>query len=601
MATKTDMQAPFTKKRQKTALSYRSVPSWLVGSAFASSLVFAGLCVFQLLPMVLPDARIAPPEFSPLSTSHNTAGDFSSRSNEFLQNLTDWIRSRTSVATDQQINATMAEYNRRLWAENWRKNGEAPPLGPILPGATNANASRNHLAVPALLTLEAQIESLNRQHLTPIFFFAGLSVLSAFLALRLRDRRLIVNADGLQFPTGMLPELDWRRRRKWRDLSAIGLSGQGTESAPRTIQIYFGSGGKAQLLTGRLTPKDLEQFFLALDEHAPQVTRSPDLVAFRHELFNSSRDPSYTQLWEDELNSHFASTNFVALSPNATLQNGKIKIAMHLSSGGLSAVYLAERNKGMAVVKESVVPPGTSAANRDKAREMFLREAKMLMQLSHPKIAKVIDHFQENERDYLLLEYIPGITLREYIRRHGPQDEARVVEWSRQVAGILKYLHEQNPPVIHRDLTPDNLMLTPDGDIVLIDFGAANLFLGSATGTIIGKQFYISPEQFRGKAVPASDIYSLGGTMFYLLTGQDPEALSVAHPKLAIERISPEMDSLVARCTELNESNRFASAAKLLETLREFANASSVAAMSPDGLSEEAVILSTKQREKQRR
>lgn len=240
---------------------------------------------------------------------------------------------------------------------------------------------------------------------------------------------------------------------------------------------------------------------------------------------------------------------------------------MHMSSGGLSAVYLAESAKGMVVIKESVVPAGSSAANQEKARDMFKREASMLMKLSHPQIARVMDHFQENDRDYLLLEYVPGITLREYVRRHGPQSEERVSTWAAQIAKILVYLHGQDPPVIHRDLTPDNLMITPSGEIVLIDFGAANQFLGTATGTIVGKQFYISPEQFRGKAVPASDIYSLGGTLHFLLTGKEPEALSISHPKALCPTVSDSMDELIASCTVLTPDARIATAEEFLQKL----------------------------------
>ncbi len=104
-------------------------------------------------------------------------------------------------------------------------------------------------------------------------------------------------------------------------------------------------------------------------------------------------------------------------------------------------------------------------------------------------------------------------------------------------------------PVIHRDLTPDNIVVKDDGTLVVIDFGAANEFIGNSTGTFVGKQCYISPEQFRGKAVPQSDIYALGCTLHYLLTGSDPQALSVAHPHSLNEIVSPEVDALVAECT----------------------------------------------------
>lgn len=396
------------------------------------------------------------------------------------------------------------------------------------------------------------------------YFYVMAGALLLF-ALRLRERQLSFSRAHITFPSTLLPELNWRRKREWKDLSALTI-----EEGKRGIELVliFASGGKAKLQVSKLNGNALEKLFIALDELAPHAARSPEMVAFRHKLFSSSTNPetsSYTRLWEEELQAHYSSTNFVTLSPGSTLQEGKIKVAMHLSSGGLSAVYLAEQFKRMVVVKESVLPVGE--ANSAKARELFQREARVLMSLEHPKIAKVLDHFHENGRDYLLLEYIPGITLREYIRRHGPESESKIKSWAKEIAQLLKYLHEQSPPVIHRDLTPDNLMITPSGELVLIDFGAANQLIGTATGTIVGKQYYISPEQFRGKAVPASDIYSLGGTLHFLLTGTEPEALSCSFPKQVVSTISDSMNDLIADCTRIELSRRICSVDHLLDRL----------------------------------
>src|SRR5262249_22800632 len=163
-----------------------------------------------------------------------------------------------------------------------------------------------------------------------------------------------------------------------------------------------------------------------------------------------------------------------------------------------------------------------------KAHELFNREAQLLSKLNHPQIVKVLDHFVENGRSYQLLEYLNGQDLRQHVRQNGVRREDEVLAWGIQMAEILKYLHEQDPPIVHRDVTPDNFVLRQDGSIVLIDFGAANEFVGNATGTLVGKQAFISPEQFRGKSVTASDIYALGGTLHFLLTGEDPEALSTS-------------------------------------------------------------------------
>src|SRR5690606_21682536 len=135
----------------------------------------------------------------------------------------------------------------------------------------------------------------------------------------------------------------------------------------------------------------------------------------------------------------------------------------------------------------AVVPANANDAARSKAEELFEREAKFLISLSHEQIAKVHDHFKEDGRSYLLMDYIRGQDLRQLVKQNGKQDSLTVMKWGEQIAQILSYLHSQEPPVVHRDLTPDNLVLSSDNKVFLIDFGAANEFVGTATGTLVGK------------------------------------------------------------------------------------------------------------------
>ncbi|MBP9091891.1 serine/threonine protein kinase [bacterium] len=274
---------------------------------------------------------------------------------------------------------------------------------------------------------------------------------------------------------------------------------------------------------------------------------------------------SHTELWEDELKRRFRAAAFMPLEPGVIMRNGSLTVLRQLALGGLSAVYLGQlENNSLVVLKESVVPDDAKAELKDKAREMFAREASLLIKLQHPNIVPVLDYFVENNRSYLLLDYISGQDLRQYVKQSGRVREGLVLQWAHQIAVIIDYLHKQEPPVIHRDLTPDNLVLRPDGTIVAIDFGAANEFIGNATGTFVGKQSYIAPEQFRGKACLQSDIYAFGGTLYYLLTGEDPEALSQSEPAERIE-LSSQLNDLVKSCTDLEVETRISSAAEIID------------------------------------
>jgi serine/threonine-protein kinase len=223
------------------------------------------------------------------------------------------------------------------------------------------------------------------------------------------------------------------------------------------------------------------------------------------------------------------------------------------------------------VLKEAVIPESGAENIKEKAREMFDREAKLLMKLDHPGIVKVLDCFTEGERNYLLLEYINGTDLRQLVRQNGTPKESDVLEWAIQIANALKYLHEREHPIIHRDLTPDNIVLRNDGQVLIVDFGAANEFIGNATGTFVGKHSFIAPEQLRGKATVHSDIYAFGCTLHFLLTGVEPEALSPSNPLELKETVSEELAELVQSCTQLESSDRYQSVAQLIPVLRRLA------------------------------
>lgn len=371
------------------------------------------------------------------------------------------------------------------------------------------------------------------------------------------DGKVEIDADGIKLPIGFLAVAGGKRKLPWSQLKSVVYRPQ-EEEINSTLSLKFDRATVKLKICG-FSKDDLRKLILAAQTHCTKIARQEELL---------KEAPSYTTIWEEELNSRFAPTVFVPLQPGAKLQDGRVEILGQTACGGLSSVYLGRMQDGTRViVKEAVAPSRANDEVRTKALEMFDREAQLLQSLSHRRISRVLDHFQQEGRHYLVMEHIPGIDLRRFIKDNGSQHEEIVLRWATEIADVLCFLHSRIPPVLHRDLTPDNLIFTAEGGIAVIDFGAANAFLAEATGTLVGKQNYIAPEQFRGHATPQSDIYSLGCTMHFLLTSQDPEPLSESHPRAINPQVSEITDTLVSRCTALNVDDRIGTADMLLTQL----------------------------------
>jgi hypothetical protein len=431
------------------------------------------------------------------------------------------------------------------------------------------------LIVPIMLGLFVTCVALTTTHvpvLPAILLVAALFsafMLGLVLTATAEDDRMFISKAGFAFPPLFIPANRFRRSRVWTELIGADLI-PGTNHKDRLI-LRFNLDHTMKVNLSDIDPKQVEQILLAIELWGTSCTRSPELITYQNELQNQNRGLgqfSQTQMWEEELSRRFSATSFIPLEPKHKLRNGKLEIVRQLAFGGLSAIYLAQENKlDFVVVKEAVIPPGADATARRNAEQRLDKEAHLLMQLRHPHIARVLDHFVEDSRHYLLLEYVNGQDLRQFVKQNGPQSEEAVRSWAHIVASIVDYLHTQDPPIIHRDLSPDNLVLRNDGELKLIDFGAANQFVGAATGTLVGKQAYIAPEQLRGKAEPQSDLYALAGTLFFLITGRDPVPLSVSHPKSVLPEISSDFDELIAYSSAFEISDRIPSARAFLDRL----------------------------------
>lgn len=213
------------------------------------------------------------------------------------------------------------------------------------------------------------------------------------------------------------------------------------------------------------------------------------------------------------------------LEPGTVLQ-GRYAIERLLGGGGMGMVYLA-RDQRLAnrpcAIKE-MVDHFIDPAQRIEANEYFAREADTLAQLKHQAIPAITDRFELANRHYLVMEYVEGRNLEEELAARGePLPEGLVIDIARQLCDVLAYLHGLEPPIVYRDMKPSNVMLNPNGRVVLVDFGIARLFKAARKGTMIGTLGFAPPEQYQGLVDPRSDIYSLGATLHYVLTGRDPE------------------------------------------------------------------------------
>ncbi len=246
-----------------------------------------------------------------------------------------------------------------------------------------------------------------------------------------------------------------------------------------------------------------------------------------------------------------------------TLLHKRYLIQRTVGQGGMGAVYQAKdiKRQSICAIKEmslSMVP----AEERSQAIQNFKIEAKLLWGLNHPNLPTFHGFFTENQRYFLVMEYIDGHTLEDLLERNGgPFPERRVLGWGRQLCDVLEYLHSHNPPIIYRDMKPGNIMLTRDGRIKLIDFGIARFFrtTSSQDTQLLGTPGFAPPEQY-GKAQTdeRSDIYSLAMTLFELLTDTLPETgFGLKDVRTTNPGISPSVARALEKATALNPEERY--------------------------------------------
>ncbi len=264
---------------------------------------------------------------------------------------------------------------------------------------------------------------------------------------------------------------------------------------------------------------------------------------------------------------------------SGTVLAGRYRLIARLGEGGMGSVYKVEDvthpGRFLALkelLDDATLPPEERAA----AVKRFDDEIALLRRLHHPRIPSFEGHFLERGQHYFLMELIAGVTLEDLqTQRHSPLPEYDVLSWMCDVCDVLSYLHAQHPPIIVRDLKPGNIMVTPDGDVFLIDFGIARTYkAGKQSNTEnLGTAIYASPEHHgHGQTDARSDIYSLGATMYHLLTDVEPAPMET--PRLGSLRhhaptLSEATERLIIRAMELDPARRFPDAEAMRQAMRQ--------------------------------
>lgn len=250
-----------------------------------------------------------------------------------------------------------------------------------------------------------------------------------------------------------------------------------------------------------------------------------------------------------------------------TVIDGKYKILNVIGRGGMSVVYLAmnERvNKQWAIKEILKNDPHHLHADR--------REIEMMKKLRHPHLPAIVDVIENRSSLLIVMDYIEGRSLQDILAEYGAQRQEDVLRWAKQICDVLSYLHMREPAVIYRDMKPANVMLKPDGNIMLIDFGAAREYKPqNVKDTVsLGTRGYAAPEQYEkeGQSDARTDIYCLGVMLFQLLTGENPHALC------PIRQINPLLSSgleaVIRKCTQVKKEKRYQSCRELMDALEHY-------------------------------
>lgn len=255
--------------------------------------------------------------------------------------------------------------------------------------------------------------------------------------------------------------------------------------------------------------------------------------------------------------------------------DGKYKILSEIGHGGMSVVYMAineKANKTWAI--KEVRKDGVM--DFEAVKQGLIVETELLKKLKHPNLPSIVDVIEDEHTFLIVMDYIEGNPLSKALEEFGAQPQEYVIEWARQLCDVLGYLHSRTPSIIYRDMKPSNIMLKPDGNLTLIDFGTAREFKEKnlADTTCLGTVGYAAPEQFggMGQTDARTDIYCLGATLYHLVTGYNPS--EPPYEIKPIRDINPNLSSglerILLKCVQRNPQDRYQSCAELMYALEHY-------------------------------
>lgn len=258
-----------------------------------------------------------------------------------------------------------------------------------------------------------------------------------------------------------------------------------------------------------------------------------------------------------------------------SLVDGKYKILTKVGQGGMSVVYLAineKANKQWAI--KEVRKDGIK--DFEVVKQGLVAETEILKKLNHPNLPSIIDVIDQEDSFIIIMDYIEGNSLNKALEEFGAQPQENVISWAKQLCDVLGYLHTRKSPIIYRDMKPANVMLKPDGNVTLIDFGTAREFKEKnlADTTCLGTVGYAAPEQFggMGQTDARTDIYCLGATLYHLVTGMNP--CEPPYEIKPIREINPTLsgglERIILKCTQRDPNDRYQSAAELMYALEHY-------------------------------